>query len=87
MKRKNWINRSLKVLLLSPFLLFLQTLHAADSTPIVPNETCLECHDEMSETLTSTPHQLQDNKSAVYCISCHAGGKEHIEDPSTDNII
>ncbi len=87
MKRKNWINRSLKVLLLSPLLLFSQNLQAADSTQFVPNETCLECHDDIGETLVSTPHQLQNNKSKVYCISCHAGGKEHIEDPSTDNII
>lgn len=57
----------------------------------VDDETCLTCHDGVDRTLAHTPHRLamQNNGSAikVACVSCHAGGEVHIEDPSTENIV
>ncbi len=86
MKRKNWIKRSLKVLLLSSILLSAQAVLAAESAEEVSGETCLECHDDMGETLSQTQHQLENNKTNISCSSCHTGGAEHIEDPSPENI-
>lgn len=83
MKRKSLTKRSLKVVLFLSLLLLSTTLQAE---PKVQNETCLECHDEMSETLLSTPHQLQ-TQAEIFCVSCHAGGEIHAEDPSADNIV
>ncbi len=83
MKRKSHTKWSLKVVLFLSLFLLSQTLQAE---PKVEDETCLECHDDMSETLLMTPHQLE-TKSQVYCISCHTGGEIHAEDPSAENIL
>jgi DmsE family decaheme c-type cytochrome len=57
---------------------------------IVGNETCLECHEGMSETLKFTPHRLSSTidkpNKTINCVSCHSGASTHVDDPSIDNI-
>jgi DmsE family decaheme c-type cytochrome len=58
----------------------------ADQTD-VDNETCLECHEGYDSGLLKTGHALRTSgASAVACVSCHAGGSVHIDNPSKDNI-
>ena len=52
---------------------------------------CLVCHEGLGASLMNTPHELgvfDDSgklmKSA--CVDCHEGWKEHLEDPSAENI-
>lgn len=52
---------------------------------------CLDCHEDMLISLTDSPHEISkspDNTNAmnVTCNDCHDGWKEHIEDPTRDNI-
>lgn len=51
-------------------------------TSLVTAEVCLDCHDEMAESVKGTTHEYP----AVACASCHQGD-EHADDPSVDNII
>jgi DmsE family decaheme c-type cytochrome len=61
-------------------------LAAAQDEP-VESETCLDCHEGLDQTLAHGSHALrQDAVSPMACVSCHAGGAVHIEDPSRDNI-
>lgn len=61
---------------------------AAETGP--DNVTCVECHDGYDKLLAQTPHRLAATSSGaavtVACISCHAGGNEHAENPSKANI-
>jgi DmsE family decaheme c-type cytochrome len=53
----------------------------------IDNETCLSCHEEYDGGLIGTGHALGlSGNYKVACVSCHAGGQVHIEDPSKDNI-
>lgn len=45
-------------------------------------EDCLDCHEDMAETLVGTTHE----HDAVMCGDCHRGGDQHVDDPSIDNI-
>lgn len=87
MNRKNKTKRSLGICILSFLVLLLLGNFVLAETPAVDNETCLECHDGMDQTLLNTPHQLQKDSSIISCIFCHKGGEKHIEDPSKDNIL
>lgn len=56
------------------------------------SENCLICHDQMANSLKTSPHALtgaNNRKGAVDvgCISCHDGWKNHMDDPSVDNIV
>lgn len=51
-------------------------------TPLVGGEVCLDCHEEMAESVQGTTHE----HPTVACASCHQGN-EHADDPSTGNII
>ena len=48
------------------------------------SEVCLDCHDDMLETLDNTPHQILADKAvdqvAVACTDCHPGDVNHYED-------
>ena len=79
------------------FMLILGACSAFASTTytkkeIVENsQTCLMCHDTKAKSLANSPHRILEdagmkNSSEVGCISCHDGWKEHIDDPSADNI-
>jgi DmsE family decaheme c-type cytochrome len=50
-------------------------------TPLTSAEDCLDCHEEMAQSLVGTTHE----NPGVACASCHHGDK-HVDDPSTDNI-
>jgi DmsE family decaheme c-type cytochrome len=55
---------------------------AADETPGT-TEVCLDCHDDMLESLTGTVHEIrtEDPGSHVSCTGCHVGDVErHIDD-------
>jgi DmsE family decaheme c-type cytochrome len=56
----------------------------------VDDHTCLECHEGIDKTLAGTSHQLSSQITApaatIACVSCHAGGETHIDDPAADNI-
>jgi len=52
---------------------------------------CLDCHADMSASLSNTPHEIRlesesSTLSSVTCYDCHNGWQEHIEDPTQDNI-
>lgn len=49
---------------------------------------CLDCHDDFTESLTHTAHDISASQDAsdVHCASCHSGSTEHVDDPSVDNI-
>lgn len=87
MNKKQRTKRSVKLLFLSFMLLLLFANLAIAQDSEVKNEACLDCHDGIEETLFYTPHDLQNNKSDINCISCHSGGKTHFEDPSVENIV
>ena len=69
-------------------LLALPVLAVADDD--ITSETCLECHEEMATTLSSTVHAVTDSASSaaveIGCMDCHSGAADHVEDPSADNI-
>ena len=52
--------------------------------PARESEACLDCHDDMLQTLNNTPHQILAGKSAdqavVTCTDCHPGDANHYED-------
>ncbi len=55
------------------------------------SETCLNCHDDMGQSLSNSAHRLysKNDLPATFvagCIGCHDGWKTHIDDPSADNI-
>jgi len=56
----------------------------------VSSSDCLECHEEMQESLEMTSHRLvlteEESVVEISCLSCHSGGELHVEDPSTENI-
>jgi len=56
----------------------------------IDDETCLACHEDQETVFVRGAHQLAslggDVTSGIQCISCHQGGVEHIDDPSTENI-
>ncbi|MCK5125518.1 MAG: cytochrome c3 family protein [candidate division Zixibacteria bacterium] len=62
----------------------------AQGNDLISDETCLDCHDTMQESLKNTPHQLsslQKNTSTeIACINCHSGAEIHVEDPEVGNI-
>lgn len=52
---------------------------------------CLECHDDKAASLESSLHRICEASDlnspiSIGCISCHDGWKEHVDDPSADNI-
>ena len=87
MKRQISTKRSLSLLFLSFLILLLSAQFAIAQDAEVENETCLACHDGIEKTLDFTPHQLQNSSIQINCVSCHAGGAVHADDPSVDNIV
>jgi DmsE family decaheme c-type cytochrome len=57
---------------------------AAEDSPGT-SEACLDCHDDMLETLSGTTHEIrmEDPEPRVACTACHVGDAErHMEDDS-----
>ncbi len=71
-------------------LLIFSAPRADTNEDLIEDETCLDCHDNLDQTLAYTPHRLTSQTSGssvkIGCINCHSGAEEHIDDPSTDNI-
>lgn len=83
------MGQSLKLIPISLICLFLvlssANLFAENSS------ACLECHDDKAQSLLGSPHQLGEKSSLpspikVECIDCHDGWKNHLENPSPENI-
>ena len=47
----------------------------------VNRKACADCHDEQAKQNLAGPH------SRISCQTCHGPGSEHIENPSTENIL
>ncbi len=57
----------------------------------IPNETCLDCHDEVGEAFAQTSHGLyfgvRPALSEYGCESCHGDGVAHVEEGDPELII
>ncbi len=62
-----------------------------DEADPVEDETCLTCHEDHDRQLARGPHQLSSQvtnpRSTVACVSCHAGGSRHVDDPYAGDIV
>ncbi len=79
------------------FFLFASLTLLAASPPysrdemITKSAACLDCHQEMADSLVGSKHQLtvaddKLSKIVVGCIGCHRGWEQHLENPSAENI-
>ncbi|RKX17166.1 MAG: hypothetical protein DRP51_11325 [Candidatus Zixiibacteriota bacterium] len=78
----------LSILLFSPFLFSSEYINQKE---IIENSAdCLDCHEEMVNSLSGSAHQIFDNNTGtvirVGCVGCHDGWAEHLEDPNKENI-
>ena len=90
-----------RIVLLALALVFIasfQWLAAVEQTAPTNEEKietaaqCLDCHDGYDQSLAGSVHQLAmtaqpENKSQVTCIDCHDGWREHLDDPTAENIV
>lgn len=57
----------------------------------LPNETCIDCHDEVGEAFAQTPHGIffsgQSELATYGCASCHGSGLEHVEEGGDPDLI
>jgi len=56
----------------------------------VGTEDCLGCHDEMAAGYAASLHDKvwqAAGESENGCVACHGPGEQHVDDPSTDNIV
>ncbi|MFH1688037.1 MAG: cytochrome c3 family protein [bacterium] len=71
------------------WLVFIPAL-AFSQPNVIDNETCLDCHEDYDQTLSSTVHKLASDlpgsRITIGCVSCHSGAEVHIEDPDPENI-
>ncbi|MBU1700045.1 MAG: hypothetical protein KJ970_09115 [Candidatus Eisenbacteria bacterium] len=55
-------------------------------------DECLGCHEGLDQSLVGTAHQISGvrkdgaDPEGATCMSCHVGWRNHLEDPSRDNI-
>jgi DmsE family decaheme c-type cytochrome len=54
------------------------------------SQACIDCHDDMGKSLMHSAHAFSSKEdfsgNGIGCVGCHDGAKEHIEEPSVDNI-
>lgn len=82
------------VMLIFCLLLVSSILVYANQPPpdaaLVGNETCVDCHDEISEAFSTTLHgmisELSKTENAVSCESCHGPGSAHVEEMEPELI-
>ena len=84
--RKGWSLRVSFILFLVFFASLALSLHrlAAEDNPRI-TEQCLDCHDELRESLVGTVHEINPEapQPRVWCTGCHPGAEQHMEDPET----
>ncbi len=90
-KRPCFYRGVLAVLAACLLVLLIQVIpsHAETQEDKVDPAVCMDCHDDMAQSLKGTVHDLKvEGKSSpgVSCISCHSGWEAHLEDPNTENI-
>ena len=56
-----------------------------------PSAICLDCHDDMAQSLAGSAHQLTTERMLksslkVECVDCHDGWQEHADNPEAGNI-
>lgn len=77
-------SRPLLLTLLLLFFVVTPQLRAGGADGDDPkNQACMECHEEILAQVRKTPHHIG---SKVGCTDCHPSTKEHLDDPSSDNI-
>jgi DmsE family decaheme c-type cytochrome len=56
--------------------------------PLRESEACLDCHEELLESLLETPHRIVGDGAGdevyVACTDCHPGSEDHYEDDPED---
>ncbi len=58
----------------------------------IGSETCLDCHDEVADLLTHSPHSVEralmvPGVGVAACEACHGPGSIHADDEELDSII
>lgn len=58
---------------------------------IKKSQSCLDCHEDKSASLSGTVHQLSrttdlNSPVTVGCIGCHDGWEAHLEEPSRETV-
>jgi len=64
--------------------LLVASLAAGEEDAAAKSEACLDCHDDINETLQHTVHMPA---FGVSCQGCHGEGVDHIDDPLPENIV
>lgn len=71
-------------------LLFFMSVFVRAQGDLPDDDTCLSCHEYFDRTLIPTKHRLSSQTEGpvirIACTNCHPGAKDHIEDPSKENI-
>jgi len=80
------------IMITASFLLIFSSLQANNNDLIENSSVCLDCHEDMDQSLMLSSHRLLSEGDlsspvVVGCTSCHDGWQEHIEDPAVENII
>jgi DmsE family decaheme c-type cytochrome len=63
-----------------------------DGASYVGSETCLDCHEEVADLLTHSPHSVElaalvPGGQATSCEACHGPGSVHADDEDIESII
>ena len=76
-----------QVLTILVFVLPMKT-NTENINPAEISGNCIDCHDEMRSILSGTAHTISESQKngGIYCINCHPGWENHLNDPSSENI-
>ncbi|MFQ5868932.1 MAG: cytochrome c3 family protein [Candidatus Zixiibacteriota bacterium] len=51
-----------------------------------PPSPCLDCHEDLANSLASTSHSPANKVVEVSCVSCHVDYTVHLDEPESDNV-